>query len=62
MAELSSYETAKDLLFVDVVGTKVNAEMLSKVPHTDMEDISMVYRMQLEQLSDGAATVLITND
>ena len=62
VAELSSYETAKDLLFVDVVGTKVNAEMLSKVPHTDMEDISMVYRMQLEQLSDGAATVLITND
>ena len=62
VAELSSYETAKDLLFVDVVGTKVNAEMLAKVPHTDMEDISMVYRMQLEQLSDGAATVLITND
>lgn len=62
VAELSSYETAKDLLFVDVVGTKVNAEMLAKVPHTNMEDISMVYRMQLEQLSDGAATVLITND
>ena len=40
VAELSSYETAKDLLFVDVVGTKVNAEMLAKVPHTDMEDIS----------------------
>lgn len=60
--EISSYETAKDLLFVDVVGTKVNAEMLAKVPHTDMEDISMVYHMQLEQLSDGAATVLITND
>ena len=38
VAELSSYETAKDLLFVDVVGTKVNAEMLAKVPHTDMED------------------------
>ena len=62
VSELSSYETAKDLLFVDVVGTKVNAEMLSRVPHTDMEDISMVYRMQLEQLSDGAATVLVTND
>lgn len=62
VAELSSYETAKDLLFIDVVGTKVNAEMLSKVPHTEMEDISMVYRMQVEQLTDGAATVLITND
>lgn len=62
VAELSSYETARDLLFVEVVGTKVNAEMLSNVPHTDMEDISMVYRMQLEQLADGAATVLITND
>ena len=38
VAEISSYETAKDLLFVDVVGTKVNAKMLAKVPHTDMED------------------------
>ncbi|MDO4961025.1 MAG: DUF5688 family protein [Eubacteriales bacterium] len=62
VAELSSYETAKELLFVDVVGTKVNAEMLSRVPHTELEDISMVYRMQVEQLTDGAATVLITND
>lgn len=62
VAELSSYETARDLLFVEVVGTKVNTEMLSKVPHTDMEDISMVYRMQMEQLADGTATVLITND
>ena len=62
VSELSSYETAKELLFVDVVGTKVNAELLAKVPHTDIEDLSMVYRMQLEQLSDGAATVLITND
>lgn len=59
VSEISSYETAKELLFVDVVGTKVNAELLAKVPHTDMEDLSMVYRMQL---SDGAATVLITND
>lgn len=32
VAELSSYETARDLLFVEVVGTKVNAEMLSRVP------------------------------
>ncbi len=62
VSEISSYENAKELLFVDVVGIRVNAEMLAKVPHTDMEDLSMVYRMQLEQLSDGAATVLITND
>lgn len=32
VAELISYETAKELLFVDVVGTKVNAEMFSRVP------------------------------
>ncbi len=62
VSEISSYETAKELLFVDVVGTRINAELLAKVPHTDMEDLSMVYRMQLEQLSDGASTVLITND
>lgn len=47
VAELSSYETAKDLLFVDVVGTKVNAEMLAKVPHTDMEDMRRIMSTRL---------------
>ena len=60
--EITSYENAKKLLLVDVVGTKNNAEILARVPHTDMEDLSMLYRMQLEQLSDGITTLLITND
>ena len=46
ISELSSYEAAKDLLFVDVVGTKVNAEMLSKVPHTDMKEWDQKYHEQ----------------
>ena len=59
--ELTSYETAKDLLFVDVVGVQANAEMLQKVPHTRLEDIAMVYRLQIDTLTDGNASVLITN-
>ena len=35
--------------------------MLEKVPHTDKENISMVYRLQLDSTENGAATVLITN-
>ena len=62
VSEISSYENAKELLVVDVVGTKANAELLAKVPHTDMEDLSMVYRLQLKQLSDGMVTMLITYD
>ena len=61
VSELMNYEAAKKYLCFDVVGSDRNADMLEKVPHTDKENISMVYRLQLDSTENGAATVLITN-
>ena len=61
VSELMNYEAAKKYLCFDVVGSDRNADMLEKVPHTDKENISMVYRLQLASSENGAATVLITN-
>ena len=54
VSELTNYEAAKKYLCVDVVGSDRNADMLEKVPHTDMENISMVYRLQLDSNENGA--------
>ena len=32
-----NYETAKNLLCFEVVGTEQNADMLANIPHTDMD-------------------------
>ena len=61
VSELMNYEAAKKYLCFEVVGSDRNADMLEKVPHTDKENISMVYRLQLDSTENGAATVLITN-
>ena len=62
VADIMNYETAKQMLCFDVVGTERNKEMLENVPHTDVENMSMVYRLQLDSNEQGAATILITND
>ena len=61
VSELMNYEAAKKYLCFDVVGSDRNTDILEKVPHTDKENISMVYRLQLDSTENGAATVLITN-
>lgn len=60
-SQITDYARAKPLLCVEVVGTRRNADMLENVPHTDIEDLSMVYRVQLGEDSRGVATVLVTN-
>ena len=62
VADIMNYETAKQMLCFDVVGTERNKEMLENVPHTDVENMSMVYRLQLDSNEQGAATIQITND
>lgn len=58
---ITDYANAKPKLFVEVVGAERNEEMLAKVPHKQIEDMAMVYRIQVESKEDGLASVLVTN-
>lgn len=60
-AQIVDYERAKEFLCVEVVGTERNKEMLEKIPHTDVENMSLVYRVQLGKDDSGLSTVLVTN-
>lgn len=59
---LTDYEQMKDKLIMEVVGTEGNAELLSKVPHVEMEDLSVVYRFVMESNGDERASVLVNNN
>ena len=61
VGRLSNYEEMKHSLTVQLVSTEKNKEMLSRVPHKEMADMSVVYRFDLGETSSGNATILINN-
>ena len=62
MEDLTNYDEMKSKLAMEVVSADRNAEMLENVPHEQMEDMAVVYRLILGQDSDGRRSVLVTND
>ena len=60
--QLTDYDFIKDKLVLEAVNNEKNASLLEKVPHKDMEDIAIVYRVLLGQMDDGIASVVVTNE
>ena len=61
VGKLSNYEEMKRSLMVQLVSTEKNKEMLSRVPHKEMADMSMIYRFDLGDTGNSNATILVTN-
>ena len=59
--DLTNYDHMKQKLVVQVIPTERNQEMLSGIPHKNIEDMSMVYRMMMEKDSQGISSILVTN-
>ncbi len=47
---------------MEVVSAERNAEMLENVPHKQMEDMAVVYRLVLDKDNAGNGTILVTNN
>lgn len=59
--EIGNYAVAKDRLTVQLVGKEKNEEMLRQIPHHDLEDMSVIYRLQIRSDGYGEAAVTVTN-
>lgn len=59
--ELMDYEAMKPKLIIRLVGTEGNQEMLQTVPHKEMEDMSIVYRLNMGESAEGRASILVNN-
>ena len=62
ISEFSNYDVMKEKLAIQVVSTERNAEMLEKIPHKEVEDMSMVCRFVVGNNENEMGTILVTND
>ncbi|SCY49567.1 hypothetical protein SAMN02910371_02517 [Butyrivibrio sp. INlla14] len=58
---ISDYEQMKQKLSMEVVSAERNAEFLENVPHKNMEDMAIVYRLVLDSSDEGRSSILVTN-
>lgn len=58
---LLDYETMKHRLVLQVVGRENKEEMLKNIPHYDLADLAVIYRLKFGQDDLGLATVTVTN-
>ena len=59
---LTDYEKAKENLFIRVSDADRNQEMLSKVPHTRVENLAITYHIFANSGADGIASAIVNNE
>lgn len=52
----------RDRIIMVVVNREKNAEMLQNVPHTNREDLALIYKVLINREDAGTATITIQND
>ena len=58
----SNYDAVKDKIVMAVVNTEKNRELLSQVPHTEREDLSLIYKVVVGTGADGIGSITIRNE
>ena len=62
VTSITDYDKMKDKLVMEVVSAETNADLLTKVPHQEMEDMAVVYRFEMANTGDERASILVTNN
>ena len=59
----ANYDSIKDYLFLQIINTKANQKMLSLIPHKQMEDLSVICRIELPASDgDGIGSIKVTHE
>ncbi len=61
VSDFANYEAIKNNLYIQLVGKEANEMMLQTIPHRDMEDMAIVYRIHVQENEGGMPSVLITD-
>ena len=61
LSDIMDYEKVKDHLMMQVIPAERNQDMLADIPHRTVEDIVVVYRIELPDHPERSATTLVTN-
>ena len=52
----------KSKVFMQLINTESNRDLLATVPHREFHDMSVIYRVLFQLDSDGMQSVVVTND
>ncbi|MBQ4425065.1 MAG: hypothetical protein II882_04955 [Lachnospiraceae bacterium] len=61
IGELSDYEAMKPKLMMEVIPQKGNEDRLANIPYQKVEDMALIYRLDMGENSGGKMTSVITN-
>ena len=59
---ISDYDSIKNRIIFCIINTQKNAELLKEIPHREIEDLSIIYKVVFENSIEGNAMMLITNE
>lgn len=62
LAMLTDYESVKDKLVMQVVSAETNAEKLESIPHKNMEDLAVIYRIVVDESVSERASFVVSNN
>ena len=57
-----SEEYMKENVFMVMVNTESNEKLLADIPHRDVNDCSVIYRLMIENEPDGITSTVVTNE
>lgn len=61
--DFTDYDSVKEYLSVQVINTKANKRMLSAIPHREMEDLSVICRIEFPMTDgEGTGSVKVTHE
>jgi len=60
--DFHNFEFIKGHLIMVAVNTAKNQQMLLEVPHQEMEDLSIIYKVMLDITNEGMASITIRNE
>jgi len=61
IGEISDYASMKANLMMELIPQKGNEERLAEVPHQKVEDMALIYRMDMGDSPGGKMTSVVTN-
>ena len=60
--DFQSFDYVNDKIIMTAVNTQKNMKYLNHVPHTEILDLSLIYKVYLGNIEDGQGTITITNE
>lgn len=60
--DFQNFDYVRDKIIMVAVNTEKNMQLLTEVPHTEIQDLSAVYKVYIGNTEDGHGTILIRNE